>query len=111
MRGFFTDSVKNARLGLLITGLAAVLLIAAPSAAFGQVTWDATPGSIGAQDGSGTCSTADSNWWSGTTNVVWPNLTSSTATFGAGSGAAGTVTVSGSGTANRITFATPGSGN
>lgn len=75
-----------------------------------QVTWDASAGTSGPQDGSGTWSTADANWWNGSTNVVWPNLTTSSAIIGANSGAAGTITVSGSLTLNNITFNAPGSG-
>ncbi|MEY3204832.1 MAG: hypothetical protein RLZZ21_1163, partial [Planctomycetota bacterium] len=77
-----------------------------------QVTWDATVGTTGPQDGAGTWSTSVSgtNWWDGLTNVAWPNLTTSSAIFGAGSGAAGTVTVSGSVITNAMTFNAPGSG-
>jgi fibronectin-binding autotransporter adhesin len=81
-----------------------------PSASHAQVTWDATAGTSGPQDGSGTWSTADANWWNGSTNVVWPNLTTSSAIIGANSGAAGTITVSGSLAVNKITFNAPGSG-
>ncbi|MEY3205490.1 MAG: hypothetical protein RLZZ21_1821, partial [Planctomycetota bacterium] len=76
-----------------------------------QVTWDANTTTSGPQDGSGTWSTSDANWWNGTTDVVWPNLTTSSAIIGANSGAAGTITASGSLTLNAITFNAPGSGS
>jgi fibronectin-binding autotransporter adhesin len=75
-----------------------------------QVTWDADPATSGPQDGSGTWSTSDANWWNGSTDVVWPNLSTSSAIIGASSGAAGTITASGSLTLNAITFNAPGSG-
>lgn len=88
--------------------IVACLGVALP--ATGQVTWDADAATGSPQDGSGTWSTSGTNWWNGTTNVAWPNLTTSSAIFGAGSGAAGTVTVSGSVTTNAITFNSAGSG-
>jgi autotransporter-associated beta strand protein len=79
--------------------------------AYAQVTWDADPTAASPQDGGGTWSTSVSgtNWWNGTANVAWPNLTTSSAIFGAGSGAAGTVTVGDTVTTNGITFNSPGS--
>jgi fibronectin-binding autotransporter adhesin len=76
-----------------------------------QVTWDSTTGTSGPQDGSGTWSTSNANWWDGSANVVWPNLTTSSAVIGANSGAAGTITVSGSLALNSLTFNAPGSGS
>jgi autotransporter-associated beta strand protein len=95
---------------LLRIGVAVALLgmLAAPARA---QTWDANAGISGPQDGSGTWSTVDANWWNGSTNVVWPNLTTSSAIIGSNSGAAGTITVSDSITLNAITFNAPGSGN
>jgi fibronectin-binding autotransporter adhesin len=96
----------------LIAGAVVVstLIFALPAGA--QVTWDADPVTSGPQDGSGVWSTsgADANWWNGSADVAWPNLTTSSATFGAGSGTAGTVTVNSTVTANGITFDSPGSG-
>jgi fibronectin-binding autotransporter adhesin len=91
---------------LSVAVLTAAGWLAAVAMAQGQVTWDSSFSTTGPQDGSGTWSTSASgtNWWDGTTNVVWPNISSSTAVFGAG-GTAGTVTVSGSVTAGGITFA------
>jgi len=74
------------------------------------LTYDANTGTTGAQDGAGSgWNTTSVNFWNGSADVAWPNTTSDTAVFGAGSGAAGSVTV-GTVTANGITFATPGSG-
>jgi fibronectin-binding autotransporter adhesin len=94
----------------LLGAIACVLGLALSAPAVAQVTWDAVTGTSGPQDGSGTWSTVDANWWNGSSDVVWPNLSTSTATIGANSGAAGTITVDGSLTLNRITFNAPGSG-
>jgi fibronectin-binding autotransporter adhesin len=99
--------LKRIGFGLCMAWALAVLW---PSMSHAQVTWDATTGTSGPQDGSGTWSTVDANWWNGSTNVVWPNLTTSSAIIGANSGEAGTITVSGSLTLNAITFNDPGSG-
>ncbi|MFM8496734.1 MAG: hypothetical protein ACKOEM_14640, partial [Planctomycetia bacterium] len=85
-------------------------LVGASLPAWAQVTWDANTSTSGPQDGSSTWSTSDANLWNGTTDVVWPNLTTSSAIIGANSGAAGTITTSGSLTLNAITFNAPGSG-
>ena len=88
-----------------------IAVAVAPVSAWAQVTWDANTTTSGPQDGSGTWSTSGANWWNGTTgDVVWPNLTTSSAIIGANSGAAGTITTSGSLTLNAITFNAPGSG-
>ena len=87
-----------------------IAVAVAPVSALAQVTWDANTTTSGPQDGSGTWSTSDANWWNGTTDVVWPNLTTSSAIIGVNSGAAGTITASGSLTLNAITFNAPGSG-
>src|SRR3954447_12427866 len=82
-----------------------------PLARAATLTYDAnaTPP---ANDGTGVWDTTTANWFDGTNDVVWPNTTNDIAIFGAGSGAAGTVTVGASGvTANSITFNAPGSGN
>ncbi|MFM8496354.1 MAG: beta strand repeat-containing protein, partial [Planctomycetia bacterium] len=96
--------------GLLAAWTMVLVVAVAPLSAQAQVTWDANTTTSGPQDGSGTWSTSDANWWNGTTDVVWPNLTTSSAIIGANNGAAGTITTSGSLTLNAITFNTPGSG-
>lgn len=95
---------SNRLVSIAIFAAASWLSVAAT--AQGQVTWDSSFSTTGPQDGTGTWSTSASgtNWWNGTTNVAWPNTSSSIAVFGA-SGTAGTVTVSGSVTAGGITFA------
>lgn len=61
-------------------------------------TWDAEIGTAGAQDGSGVWSTqaADSNWWNhASANTNWVNNSTydDLTVIGAGSGAAGTITL------------------
>ena len=74
-------------------------------------TWDSSGGTP-LDDGSGTwTSTGGTNWFNGTTYGAWGNTTSDVAFFGVGSGAAGTVTVSGSVTTNGLTFNAASSGN
>ena len=93
--------------------------LATIGAAFGlhatNLTWDATTGTTGAQDGAGTWTNAvpNINWWDGAANVTWNNATPDNAIFGAGSGAAGTVTVQTltTNTVGNITFNAPGSGS
>ncbi len=60
-----------------------------------NLTWDADTNTPAAQDGAGNWTTANGsiNWWDGTADVIWNNATPDNATFGAGSGAAATVTV------------------
>ncbi len=89
--------------------LAALLFSAMPVLA--QLTYDADTNTNGAQDGSGLgWNTTNLNWWNNAADVVWPNTNTSVATFGAGSGAAGSVTV-GTVTANGIIFNAAGSGS
>ena len=76
-------------------------------------TYDADTPTTGAQDGSGAgwnTTAGNTGFWDGAGNAAWPNTTADDITFGAGSGAAGAVTV-GTVTANKITFSSPGSGN
>ena len=105
-----TVSIRAGRPTPLFGVVACVLGLALSAPASAQLTWDAETGTSGAQDGSGTWSTANANWWNGSTDVVWPNLSTNNAIIGANSGAAGTITASGSLTLNAITFNAPGSG-
>lgn len=75
------------------------------------LTWDANLITNQAQDGSGTWDAVSTNWWDGVENTNWTSANPDQAVFGAGSGAAGTVTVSGTQTVGGITFAAPGSGS
>ncbi len=89
---------------------ASLLLVGGPAPAL-VLTWDANTGVAGAQDGAGTWNTANNNWWTGAANATWNNATPDQAVFGAGSGAAGTVSLGVPITSGNITFSAPGSGN
>ncbi len=81
-----TRGVRQYGVSVLAMGLAAW----AEAATY---TWDAETGTAGAQDGSGSWSAADENWWDGAANAAWAD--GNDAVLGSGSGAAGTVTLSG----------------
>ena len=97
----------------LALGLAALVLGFSLSAR-AQTTnlvWD--PAGTGT-DGAGTWNANSLIWTNpvgGGADIAWRNSTNDIAIFGAGSGAAGTVTVSGTVTNGGITFNAPGSGN
>jgi len=78
-------------------------------------TWDAVIGTPGAQDGDGTWSTsaADSNWWNNASaNTNWSNSAVPDLTvIGAGSGAAGTLTLGENITVGHLWFNAAGSGS
>ncbi|QIF01738.1 autotransporter-associated beta strand repeat-containing protein [Roseimicrobium sp. ORNL1] len=79
-----------------------------------NLLWDATSGGAnpGAQDGSGTWAHLGPNWQNvdnGANDRSFRN--GDAVTFGAGSGVAGTITLSGAVSTNSITFNAPGSGN
>jgi len=85
-------------------------LAVVPLAPAATLTFDGNTGTTGAQDGSGNWDTTTADWWNGTTDVAWDNTTPGNAVFGAGSGAAGTISVgSGINVAN-VTNNSPGSG-
>lgn len=97
----------------ILTGLATLAGALGLHAA--NLTWDADAiTTSGAQDGSGnwTSLASNTNWWDGAANVTWNNATPDNATFGAGVGAAGTVTVPSSttNTVGNLTFNATGSG-
>lgn len=71
------------------------------------LTWDVDPGTAGVQDGGGNWLDAN-RWLSGGANLTW--VDGNDALFGGGSGAAGTVTLTGPVTAGSLTFNAPGSG-
>ena len=101
-----SNQLFAAVLASLIAGLAASV-----SAQTTNLIWD--PNNNGS-DGAGTWAATGTVWTNttdGGADIAWRNFTSDIAVFGAGSGAAGTVTVSGSVTNGGITFNTPGSGN
>jgi autotransporter-associated beta strand protein len=103
---------KNNLMLIRLTALAA--LMGGLSLHAANLTWDADTNTPSAQDGAGnwTAANASINWWDGSANVTWNNLTPDNATFGTGSGAAGVVTVPSSttNTVGNITFSAPGSG-
>ncbi len=84
-------------------------LLGTPASA-GMLTWDANITTPGAQDGAGSWggTTTGTNWWNGTADVALAST--DTAVFGAASGAAGTVTLTGNRTAAGLIFQPSGSG-
>jgi autotransporter-associated beta strand protein len=86
--------------------LAAVSLFSRPAPAQ-TLTWDSDLSTAGSQNGSGTWSLTNQNWFDGTNNVLWPADQSTTAIFGGGAaGAASTVAVSGTVGAAGLLFQT-----
>jgi autotransporter-associated beta strand protein len=80
--------------------------------AIAALTWDADPTTAGPQDGSGSWNLTSSNWWNGTTNVVWNNLALPiTTTFGMNNAPAGTVTLNAAITVSNLTFNAAASGD
>jgi autotransporter-associated beta strand protein len=76
------------------------------------LVWDTNTGTADAQDGTGTWTAGLPNWFNQTQpsqNQVWVN--GSDAVFGAGSGTAGTITLSGPITAGNLTFNAATSGS
>jgi fibronectin-binding autotransporter adhesin len=95
---------------LRITNTATAAFFASIIASYGQanLTWDSNTGTTGAQDGAGAWNTTNTNWWNGSTNVSF--VAGDNVTFGAASGAAGTVTViTGGLTTGNLTFNQTGS--
>ncbi len=72
-------------LGLIVVLGLTLAVLATPAAAQTVYNWDATVAG-GPNDGSGTWSLTGSNWWTGSSNVLWPNTSSYAAQFGSGSG-------------------------
>jgi len=78
----------------------------------GQIlTWDADPTTPGAQDGPGIWNTTTNTWWTGAANATWSSTIPNAATFGAGSGTAGTVTLGEPIVSGNIRFNAPAVGN
>jgi fibronectin-binding autotransporter adhesin len=108
--------MKAKKLALLIqTWLAAILGSGSLYAA--DLTWDSDTSTSGAQDGGGTwtSATSNTNWWDGTTNVSWDNVTPANAIFGSGNATSNNpvITVASSTTVNvsNMTFNSGGIGN
>jgi autotransporter-associated beta strand protein len=91
--------------------IASALVALCVTASAAPLTWDGDPATAGPQDGPGTWTASGTSWWDGTANTNWNSAAPDSATFGAGSGAAGTVTVDGTQTIGGITFDAPGSGS
>ena len=102
--------MKARYLALFATTLAAVSVFFLTSPAGAQTyTWDPL-GSL--TDSSGTWDTSSNVWYYNGADSTWPNSGAETAVFGAGSGTAGTVTVTSGGVqANALIFNAPGSGS
>lgn len=84
--------------------------IAATTRLWGQatLTWDSSTSTTGAQDGAGTWNTSNTNWWTGTANTSF--VSGDNVTFGAGSGAAGSISVVAGGvTSGNLVFNAAGS--
>jgi autotransporter-associated beta strand protein len=79
------------------------------------LTWNGGGGTGGALDGAGSWSDqslgTDTNWWNGSANVQWNGAAPDIASFGVGSGTAGTVTLNSPVTAAGINFNATGGGN
>jgi autotransporter-associated beta strand protein len=99
-----------------ISVLAAAIAAFAPMAhAATTNTWDADTGTTGAQDGSGTwtANSSETNWWNNAgANTNWSNSATPDLTLiGAGSGAAGTITLGEAITVGHLRFNAAGSGS
>jgi autotransporter-associated beta strand protein len=73
--------------------VATLLCLAASMVQAADRTWDADSATAGSQDGDGAWNTANTNWWTGSTNVNWTNSSSDTASFGVSSSGSYTVTL------------------
>lgn len=88
--------------GILLTALLIGFVALSSTLRAATYTWDSTGGGAAPVDGPGTWDTG-ANWWNGTSDISWTNLTTDTAVFGAANGTAGAITV-GNVTANGIRF-------
>lgn len=100
----------RAILPTLVTSTLLVAFRLSAGAAAATSLWDSNTTTGGAQDGSGTWQTGGGNWYDSTNNVNQTWVDGNDAIFGAGSGAAGTVSLGSPITANSLTFNAPGSG-
>lgn len=94
------DLVVTNLYGAATSAVAAVTIVLAHPAQ--TVTWDADPGTTGAQDGDGTWNFTPAHWWNGASDDTW--WITDTAVFGAGGAGPYTVTLGASMTANAVTF-------
>jgi fibronectin-binding autotransporter adhesin len=68
-----------------------------------SLTWDADPGTAGAQDGGGTWDAAATTWWDGSANTNWNSAAPDSAIFGAG-GTPGAVSLGAALAVSNLTF-------
>lgn len=61
---------------------AMVMLMFSAAASAQTLTWDATIGTGGIENGGGTWNTINTNWWNGTANTSWVNSSTAIAQFG-----------------------------
>lgn len=78
---------------LVMTAACAVGFPGSNPACAAVLTWDADPGTEGAQDGSGDWNTSNTNWRGSSGNTTWSNSPADTAVFGAGGSGSFTVTL------------------
>jgi autotransporter-associated beta strand protein len=88
----------------------AVTLWCAASAHAATLTWDADPGTPGAQDGAGAWDDVSTTWFDGVANTNWTDANPDSAVIGAGSGAAGTITVTAARVIGGLAFEAAASG-
>ncbi len=107
MNSAATWTLRKGMTALLIAGVCGSAFTAARAASY---TFDANTSTTGPQDGAGTWNTTLANFWTGTSDVKWPNQDTDVAVFGAGGGAGVMTITTGNVTTNGITFATLASG-
>jgi fibronectin-binding autotransporter adhesin len=83
---------RNLRASTLCA-LMCVALLPSQGAHAATLTWDANLAEPGPQDGPGTWSTLNDNWFDGAAGAFWNNSTPDSAIIGSGSNAAGTITL------------------
>jgi fibronectin-binding autotransporter adhesin len=94
------------------SALALIFLSYLPVLKAATLTWDADNATSGPQDGSGTWLAGSGNWYDSVNSIDNQTFTQGdTVTFGAASGAAGTITLSGTVQTSSLTFSPAGSGN
>lgn len=96
-----------------LPGLPVLVVFAAMSLHGADLTWDGSTSTPGLQDDAGAWNTTDLNRWYNTTTSayqVWSNAVPDFAIFGAGSGAAGSVSLATPITASGLRFDAAGSG-
>lgn len=102
-----TSSAADNKSDMYFQGTGIVTVVTGPKA----YTWDAD-GVAPLNDGAGSwVASGGANWLNGSTYGAWGNTVTDVAIIGANSGAAGSITQSGTVTLNGLVFNAPGSGN